>query len=123
MTISPDRVDGGNIWLKEEWDLSGSTMNVILDELSKSTVRLLKRFFSSFGELKPQPQNIEDGSYYKRRKPSDSIVTWQRLSEMKLKDVYNLIRALGDPYPNIYVEDEEGNRMLFKEVKFISADI
>lgn len=122
MTISLDGVDVGDIWLKEEWDLSGTTMKVILDELSESTTRLLKQFTESFESLKPMPQELSGGSYYRRRKPSDSRVTWKQLSDMKLKDAYNLIRALGDPYPNIFVEDENGNKLLFKEVEYFPAN-
>lgn len=122
MTISLNGIDTGDIWLKEEWDLSGSTMNSILNQLSISTAVLLQRFFVSFNELKPQPQDLSKGSYYKRRKVLDSKVTWEILSEMRLKDVYNLIRALGDPYPNIYIMDAEGNKLLFKEVEYIKKE-
>ena len=45
-------------------------------------------------------------------------MTWELLSNMELKEVYNLIRALTDPYPNIYIEDHAGNRLYFKEVEF-----
>lgn len=118
MTISSDGVDVGDIWLKEEWNLSGHTMKEILDELSVSTARLLNTFFFRFTEIKPLKQKLSKGSYCKRRKPSDSRITWDVLSEMTLKEVYNLIRALGDPYPNIFIEDDEGNRLFFKEVEY-----
>lgn len=119
MTISPKGVDVGDIWLKEEWDLSGSTMHDILMALSESTSKLLIKFISSYKEISPEKQNLEKGSYYKRRNPNESRITWEALSNMKLRDAYNLIRALGDPYPNIYVEDRDGNKLLFKEVQYI----
>lgn len=119
MSISPDGVDVGDIWLKEDWDLSSPTMKGILDELSASTARLLNEFFFQFTEIKPLKQVLNEGSYYKRRKPLDSRITWKQLSDMKLKDVYNLIRALGDPYPNLYIEDEEGNILKFKNVEYV----
>lgn len=121
MTISPNGVDVGDIWMKEEWDLSGQTMNQILGNLSASTEKLLRSFFESFGDITPVKQDLSEGSYYKRRKPEDSRVTWNELSQMSLKEVYNLVRALGDPYPNIYIEDEEGNRLMFKEVEYMEA--
>lgn len=118
MTISPDGVDVGDIWVKEEWDLSGRTMDRILGCLSSSTEKMLCSFFDSFGTISPVKQKLSEGSYYKRRRPEDSRVTWNGLSQMKLKDVYNLIRALGDPYPNLYIEDKEGNKLMFKEVEY-----
>lgn len=122
MTISPDGVDIGDIWAKEEWDLSGHTMTQILESLSVSTETLLRSFFESFGKIEPTKQILSEGSYYKRRKPEESRVTWDSLSKMKLKDVYNLIRALGDPYPNLYIEDEAGNVLKFKEVEYKEAE-
>lgn len=119
MTISSAGVDVGDIWLKEDWDLSASTMEKILEALSDSTSKILVRFFESFGEIKPMSQDVSAGSYYNRRKQSESRVTWEQLSDMRLKDAYNFIRALGDPYPNLYIEDNEGNRLLLKEVRFI----
>lgn len=118
MTISPDGVDVGDIWMKEEWDLSGQTMAQILENLSASTEKLLRSFFESFGKITPVKQELSEGSYYKRRKPEESRVTWNELSQMSLKEAYNLVRALGDPYPNIYIEDKEGNRLMFKELAY-----
>lgn len=119
MTISPDGVDVGDVWLKEDWDINGSTMGAILMSLSESTAKLLNAFFDSYDELTPIRQDLNKGSYYKRRNIEESKVTWEQLSNMKLVDVYNLIRALGDPYPNIYIEDNDGNKLLFKEVKYL----
>ncbi len=121
ITISPDGVDVGDIWIKEDWDMRGDTMQEILKKLTDSTSKLLNCFFEKFDQLRPQTQDLSKGTYFNRRKPTDSRVTWEYLSAMKLKDVYNLIRALGDPYPNIYIEDEDGNRLLFKEVGYESA--
>jgi len=118
MTISEDGVDVGDIWAKEEWDMTGSTMRVIFEHLKDSSVKLLNYFFDHFYNLTPVPQNLGEGSYYERRKPQDSKMTWELLSNMELKEVYNLIRALTDPYPNIYIEDHAGNRLYFKEVEF-----
>ncbi len=122
MTISADGIDIGDIWCKEEWDLRGQTMYEILKNLTVSTERLLQSFFYSFRTIVPLKQDISKGTFYKRRKPDESKVTWQQLSGMHLKDVYNLIRALGDPYPNIFIEDQDGNKLFFKEVQYVASD-
>ena len=36
------------------------------------------------------------------------------------EELYNFIRCLTDPYPNAYLEDDEGNRILFTGVKYIN---
>lgn len=122
MTISSAGIDVGDIWGKEEWDMSGKTMDVILEELSKSSERLICRFVKEMDHIHPQKQDLTLGSYYKRRMPCDSKVTWKQLSDMNLKDIYNLIRALGDPYPNLYIEDEEGNILKLKNAEYIEKN-
>lgn len=119
MSISSDGVDVGDIWLKEEWNLNGRTMKEILENLTVSTVRLCIKFFSDFETLKPIKQDLSKGSYYRRRKPEDSRITFSELAAMELKDIYNLIRALEDPYPNLYIEDDKGNCLLFKDVMYV----
>lgn len=121
MTISPDGIDAGDIWLKENWDLTGSSMSEILNELTNSSYKLLLRFFCQYDKLIPQKQDLTKGSFYKRRTPAESEISWDALSKMSLKETYNLIRALGDPYPNLYIKDEYGNRLLFKEVRYEKA--
>lgn len=118
MSISSEGVDVGPIWAKEEWDMTGNTMEIVFQKLAESSVKLLKAFFDNFGMWTPIPQDLEKGSFCKRRKPLDSKVTWEMLSKMDLKEVYNLIRALTDPYPNIYIEDDAGNKLFFKEVGY-----
>lgn len=119
MSISTEGVDVGAIWGKEEWDLTGKTMDIVFRHLTDSSIRLLRYFFDNFDVLTPSPQKLDEGSYCKRRKPSDSKTTWETLANMELKSVYNLIRALTDPYPNLYVEDNMGNRLYFKEAEYV----
>ena len=122
MSISATGIDAGDIWEKEYWDLSGATMDVILGNLSLATSKVLIRFFENFGNIVPQKQDLSNSKVYKRRKPIDSKMTWNELKEMNLEEIYNFIRALSDPYPNAYVEDEDGNRLLFKCVEYVKRD-
>lgn len=122
MSISSKGVDVGDIWGKETWDMTGNTMGIVFEHLIDSSVKLLSYFFDNFYDISPIPQSIDEGSYFERRKPEESKVSWEKLSEMDLEDVYNLIRALTDPYPNIYIEDHSGNRLYFKEVEYCKKD-
>ena len=122
MTLSSEKLDGGEIWLKEDLDLSGNTMDEIFLHLVTSSKKLLKNFIENYSSIKPQQPKLDEGSYYKRRLPSQSEITLNQLQEMSLLDIYNFIRCLTDPYPNAYISDKEGNKLLFKEVAFISVD-
>jgi methionyl-tRNA formyltransferase len=63
------------------------------------------------------------GSYFKRRKPAESKITYEDLNTKSLSEIYDFIRCLTDPYPNAYMEDQNGNRLIFKEVHYVSSKL
>ena len=117
-TIS-EKLDEGDIWLKEKLDLSGNNMDEIFKNIETSSVILLNKFFNLFPNITPTQQDLKLGSYFKRRTPNQSEITLDDFKNKPLEDIYNTIRCLTDPYPNAYIEDSNGNRLVFKEVKFI----
>jgi methionyl-tRNA formyltransferase len=119
MTLSSAKLDAGDIWLKEELDLTGSNMVEIFRNLSLSSVKMLNRFIDQIELMKPYPQLPGEGSYFKRRKPEESRITKDFILNADLKTIYNFVRCLTDPYPNAYIEDENGNKLLIKGVEYI----
>jgi methionyl-tRNA formyltransferase len=122
MTLSSEKLDAGDIWIQEDLDLLGDTMIEIFDNLIHSSIKLINSFFDKYPKIDPHEQNTKLGSYFKRRLPMQSQLTKDQIQNMSLKQLYNYIRALTDPYPNAYIEDEEGNRLYFKEVKYIHSN-
>jgi len=122
MTLSSSKIDAGDIWLQEDLSLEGNNMEEIFKNLSSSSITMLNKFFDVFPNMKPQQQDILTGTYFKRRTPTQSKITKDQLINMSLKDLHNLIRALTDPYPNAYIEDDEGNKLYFKEVNYIASN-
>lgn len=49
-------------------------------------------------------QDLSRGSYYGGRRPEDGRIDWQQ----DAKDIYNLIRAVTDPYPGAFAFLEDG---------------
>ena len=45
------------------------------------------------------PQDPEEGGYYGRRYPHDSLINWETMTDIQ---VHNLIRAMHGPYPSAY---------------------
>ncbi len=119
MTLSSKKLDGGEIWMKEDFNLRGNNMEFIFSNLIRSSTLLLNKFVDNFSNLKPKKPNLENGSYFKRRKPNESNITIKQIKKMTLEELYNFIRALSDPYPNAYLEDEKGNKLLFKNVEYV----
>jgi methionyl-tRNA formyltransferase len=120
ITLS-SKLDAGDIWMKEDLSLIGDSIHNIFDNLIQSSIILLNNFFNLYPNINPQMQETSTGSYFKRRKPEDSKLTLDDLNKMTLKELYNFIRALTDPYPNAFIEDEDGNKLVFKNVSYIPS--
>ena len=117
-TIS-EKLDEGDIWLKEKLDLSGNNMDEIFKNIETSSVILLNKFFNLFPNITPTQQDLKLGSYFKRRTPNQSEITLDDFKNKSLEDIYNTIRCLTDPYPNAYMQDSDGNKLVFKDIGFI----
>jgi len=76
---------------------------------------------TKFLKKKKKLKNIQRGKVKmrKRRKPKDSRISINFLKNNRIDSIYNFIRCLTDPYPNAYLEDNFGNKILFKKIKFI----
>lgn len=120
ITLS-SKLDAGEIWLKEDLALAGDSMDDIFDNIIHSSITLMNSFFNDYPNIKPITQDISKGSYFKRRKPEESKLTIDDFNKMTLQELYKFIRSLTDPYPNAFIEDNEGNRLVFKNVSYIPS--
>ena len=120
MTLA-EKIDEGDVWLKEDLSLEGANMRMIFNNIVQSSSRLLNRFFAIYPDIQPERQRHGGGCFRKRRKPADSRITMRQMETMELEELYDFIRCLTEPYPNAYLEDEHGNRLFFKEVRFEAA--
>jgi methionyl-tRNA formyltransferase len=119
MSLSSEKIDAGDIYAKENVSLSGNNMNEVFEHIIESSKLMLYNFITNYDKIKPQKQSLKNGSYYKRRTPHESSLSFEIMSGMTLEQIYNFMRALTDPYPNAYIEDNEGNRLVFKQVEYI----
>jgi methionyl-tRNA formyltransferase len=122
MSLSSDKIDAGDIYAKEDVLLTGNNMHEVLDSIAESSKKMLSNFIKNYYTITPIKQNIEKGTYFKRRTPKESRLTLDNVATMTLEQLYDFIRALTDPYPNAYMEDTEGNRLLFKAVEYLHKE-
>ncbi|AMO21156.1 formyltransferase family protein [Flavobacterium columnare] len=120
MTLS-SKLDSGDIWGKENLDLSGKNIYEIFNNITFSSIQLLRHFFEKFPQISPVKQNLLEGTYRKRRTEKESRLKLEQLQNMSLEQLYDFIRCLTDPYPNAYLEDEKGNKLFFQEVKYVPS--
>lgn len=118
--LTPE-LDVGPVLAKTPISLAG-TMDDVFNELIRAGGLLLNQFFIAWPNWSAQEQDDAAGFVRQRRKPEESRLARNIFQTHSLRNLYNIIRALGDPYPNAYIEDEEGNRLLFKEVAFMPAN-
>jgi methionyl-tRNA formyltransferase len=122
MTISSEGVDVGDIWAKEQLSLEGDSMEEIFRNLTESSILLLKTFFKNFDNITPIKQDENKAFSRMRRKPIDSCITKEMLNNFSLEQIYDFIRALTSPYPNAYMEDQEGNKLFFEKCRYLKGD-
>ena len=113
------KLDAGHVWAKNDLCLEGDNMDVIFKNLSDSSIEMLNTFFDKFPDIKPEKQDLSKGSYFKRRKPQDSELSYEKIKNMSLEQFYNFIRCLTKPYPNAYLKNKDGDKLFVKEIEFI----
>jgi UDP-4-amino-4-deoxy-L-arabinose formyltransferase/UDP-glucuronic acid dehydrogenase (UDP-4-keto-hexauronic acid decarboxylating) len=72
------------------------------EELLAETLPLIKR-----GVAPRVAQNLKQGSYYGGRKPEDGRIDWN----WPVMQIYNLIRAVTEPYPGAFTCLPEGKKL------------
>jgi methionyl-tRNA formyltransferase len=60
------------------------------------------------GRAPRRPQDVAKGSYYGGRRPEDGRIDWRFPAEK----IYNLIRAVTEPYPGAYCLLPDGSRLM-----------
>jgi len=65
------------------------------------------------GQIPRRVQNLALGSYYGGRRPEDGRIDWMQSAH----EIYNLVRAVTDPYPGAYSLLENGEKIILWRVK------
>lgn len=111
-------IDEGPIYAQAPFSLEGS-MNEIFKQIVTVGLKETKKVLKGLSEKKliPQPQNEKDMTYFKRRKPKESEIIPDDFKTKTSVELYNLIRALGDPYPNAYIICKDGKKLYLTGAK------
>lgn len=106
-----DEVDAGDIVAQENISLEGSLKD-IFNSIEEIGFRLTLNILSD--GFKPNPQNHNEATYCKRRRPEDSEITIEELSICTSDYLFNKIRMLDDPYPNAFIRTIDGKKLVIK---------
>lgn len=97
-------------------DISGP-MDEILNQMTSTSVVLFNMFLNDYPDIN---WSVWEEETMKRnpRVPSDSVINMDSFSKMKTDKLYDLIRCLASPYPNLVLEDDVGY-LYFETVRYV----
>jgi len=107
--LTPE-IDGGNIVMQKEFKIfNEDTAQDVLEKNIELSSKMLENLVKGFIQNNlPSIKQIKNGNEYicKLRKPEDG----QILKGMSINTIYNMARALAEPWPGIFYFDEKGIR-------------
>lgn len=91
------------------------TARTLYDKLCAAAGRLLDDVLPDMvqGRISHRRQDLSRGSYYGGRKPEDGRISW----DCTAVGIYNLVRAVTDPYPGAYAFADSGEKVLIWRVR------
>ena len=102
--VSIDFEDTARTLYDKLCEAAGGLLDELLPEMKKGKIPRIK-------------QDLSRGSYYGGRKPEDGRISWDRTAV----EIYNLIRAVTDPYPGAFAFAENGGKILIWRAMPVSS--
>ena len=114
--IMDEGIDTGDIVGQRKMSLLGDIPD-IFDRMSRIGLEITKDFL--LGKYQVVKQDQSESTYFKRRTPDQSEITFEELKESSGSYLYNKIRMLTGPYPCAYIKTVDGKKILLKNVELI----
>jgi len=108
--IMEAKPDAGDIVGQASVDIGpNDTATDVFGKVSKAAVNVIQQVLPSLiqGNVPRTPNELQKGSYFGGRKPSDGQIHWNQTA----KQVHDLVRAVAPPYPGAFT-DHQGKVMI-----------
>jgi len=114
-------IDRGDIIVEKNFEIQ---KNYDINKLHQIANKLFIKHIpiaidSILNGVKLKKQNHKKAKYFRQRTENDGIINWNKMSSLK---IYNLIRALCDPYPGAFTY-YRGKKIKFLKSKIIKSNI
>ncbi len=109
-------VDSGAIVDSRKYDITDfDTIRTLYYKLAMATSKILIESLPSIldGTITYTPQEGEE-TYYPNRRPEDGAIHWHNST----RDIYNLIRAVADPYPGAFADTGDERVFIWEAIPF-----
>ena len=96
-----DDVDSGDIVSQKKIPIGKSdTINLVIEKVTQGYLDILESNIESlvFGSVSKISQNHSQATFTCNRLPEDNVINWN----LSTIEIYNLIRAVSEPYPGAY---------------------
>jgi len=107
-------IDDGDIYESIPFSLEG-TIGEIYRRLEKNGAAITRHFITDFmkGNIEFTPQQgLDRNPPLKRRTPAQSEIDFGTLGSLPYRSLYNMVRALADPYPNAFIKIPSGKFLI-----------
>ena len=111
-------IDTGKILIQKEISLKG-TLKDIFKEIEVKGIDSINEIISSYisGRMLSYEQDESKATFFNRRKPNESEITFEELKNYPPRYIHNKVRALNDPYPNAYIKCKNGKKIYILKTK------
>ena len=88
------------------------TATEIFGKVSQAAVKVINQALSDLitGKVTRRPNELQKGSYFGGRKPSDGQIHWNQTA----LQVHNLVRAVAPPYPGAFTDHQDKTMIVGK---------
>lgn len=116
--IMDQGLDSGDILYQDYLSLEGS-LATIFKRIEESGILYLNKIIDDFGKnsMIRHKQDESKASLCKRRKASQSEITFDEILNNEPEYLYNKVRCLNDPYPNAYIKCKDGKKLYLIETR------
>ena len=108
--VMSKKIDQGNIIAQKMIMLTGELRDIFNRIIKTGTLLSLNIIKKNYIEKKIRVNKI-----YKRRSPSQSEITHEEIRTKNAIYLYNKIRMLQDPYPNVYIKTFDGKKLYIQK--------
>ena len=110
--LMDEGMDTGPILSQKEFSLSGE-LSEIFQNISNIGYELTNKILNA--EFNPVPQDNDNATVFKRRKPHESEITIDEIQNKPARYLYNKIRMLQFPYPNAFIKTCDGKKIFLTQ--------
>jgi methionyl-tRNA formyltransferase len=115
--IMDEGLDTGDIVYQKEFDLDGTLGDIFQRIVDNGSIGI-NEIIDSHPNINRTPQNTIESTTFRRRKPSDSEITPDDITNSEPKVLYNKIRSLNNPYPNAFIRCRDGIKLYLIDSRY-----